>query len=384
MQALPEYRLSARAGYGYIPGLDGVRCLAVAIVMIAHAGYERIVPGGLGVTVFFFISGFLITRLLLAEASEKGRIGIGNFYIRRFLRLLPALYVMLAVTSVALIVLGTPPLLREVATALTYTANYLFVALEFQDAAAAAGQGLPGVRVAPWSHLWSLAVEEHFYLLFPLLLMLNLQNLKRMAWICLGLCAAALAWRLTTLHVLHWPSNYNYVATDTRIDSLVWGCLLSLLLHIAPDGAWRRWLTGLIPFILAGGLVVFSLVYRDDMFRESFRYTIQGIALFIGVLNLYFWRPLDFALKLLEVPLVSWLGRVSYGLYLWHMPVYDLTQQITGLEPGGAVFLLVAVGVTLLVTSLSFYLVERPVVALRKRFGAHIPLRIGVQESANP
>ncbi|MEZ5967566.1 MAG: acyltransferase [Hyphomonas sp.] len=384
MQGISEHLLKARAGYGYIPGLDGVRCLAVALVMVAHAGYERLVPGGLGVTIFFFISGFLITRLLLAEADAKGRIGLGNFYIRRFLRLLPALYVMLAVTSAVLVfVLATPPLFAEVATALTYTANYLFASLQFQDAAAAAGQGLPGVRVAPWSHLWSLAIEEHFYLLFPLVLMLNLQRPKRMVWICLALCVAALAWRLATLHILHWPSQYNYVATDTRIDSLVWGCLLSILLHVSPDGAWRRWLVGAAPVVLAAILMLGSLMYRDEAFRESFRYTIQGIALFIGILNLYFWRPVAPVVRVLELPLMSWLGRVSYGLYLWHLPVYILTRRIAGDQLSQPAFILFAVSVTLLATSLSYYLIERPIVALRQRFGAHIPRPGAVQESAN-
>ena len=245
------------------------------------------------------------------------------------------------------------------------------------------GQGLPGVRVAPWSHLWSLAIEEHFYLLFPLVLMLNLQRPKRMVWICLALCVAALAWRLATLHILHWPSQYNYVATDTRIDSLVWGCLLSILLHVSPDGAWRRWLVGAAPVVLAAILMLGSLMYRDEAFRESFRYTIQGIALFIGILNLYFWRPVAPVVRVLELPLMSWLGRVSYGLYLWHLPVYILTRRIAGDQLSQPAFILFAVSVTLLATSLSYYLIERPIVALRQRFGAHIPRPGAVQESAN-
>jgi len=94
--------ISPKAVYGHIPGLDGLRAFAVLIVMVAHVGYSHIVPGGFGVTVFFFISGFLITRLLLAENDAKGGIGLKNFYIRRFLRLLPALYVMLGITSAGL------------------------------------------------------------------------------------------------------------------------------------------------------------------------------------------------------------------------------------------------------------------------------------------
>ena len=244
MQTPPDYRLPARTGYGYIPGLDGVRCIAVMMVIIAHAGFDHIVPGGLGVTVFFFISGFLITRLLLAETVKEGRVGLGKFYIRRFLRLLPALYVMLVVTWAILVAMGTPPRPVEVITAFTYTGNYLYTHLAFLDFNAAAGLGEPGVRVAPWEHLWSLAIEEHFYLLFPLLIVMFRKRLDSLIWVCAFLIVAALLWRLTTLHVLGWPPKYNYAATDARIDSLVWGCLLSILLHLRPGGAWRRWLTG--------------------------------------------------------------------------------------------------------------------------------------------
>jgi peptidoglycan/LPS O-acetylase OafA/YrhL len=354
-------RLSPAAGFGYIPGLDGVRCIAVMLVLIAHAGFDGIVPGGLGVTIFFFISGFLITRLLLAEAATSGTVALGRFYIRRFLRLLPALYLMLVITWAILIAMGTPPKLWELITAFTYTANYLYVYHAFTG----------DLRVAPWEHLWSLAIEEHFYLLFPVLVLLLRNNLKRLVVACLVICALALCWRYTAALVLEFPLKYNYAATEARLDSLVWGCLLSILLQVSPGGAWRRWLTGLVPLALAAGLMLVSLLYRDEIFRETLRYSVQGIALFIAVLNLYFWRPMDWAITLLENPLFAWIGRISYGLYLWHMPVFAFTGDLTGRTVGDPVFIALAMAASFAVTAASFYLVERRITGLRKRFGSH-------------
>ena len=144
--------LSSEAKYGYIPGLDGLRALAVLIVMVAHVGFSHIVPGGFGVTVFFFISGFLITRLLIAESEKKGQIELKSFYIRRFLRLLPALFYMLIVTGLTFTFLGNPPGLVETLAAVGYVMNYQTIGLAFQGM----------VQEGPWGHLWSLAVEEHF------------------------------------------------------------------------------------------------------------------------------------------------------------------------------------------------------------------------------
>ena len=117
-------RLSPRAEYGYIHGLDGIRAIAVMIVILAHTGLTTIIPGGFGVTVFFFISGFLITRLLLAEREKNGFVHLGNFYTRRFLRLLPALFAMVVVTAVFMIAMGDTPRQRDLLSGLGYFMNY--------------------------------------------------------------------------------------------------------------------------------------------------------------------------------------------------------------------------------------------------------------------
>lgn len=352
------YVISPQAKYEYIPGLDGIRALAVLLVMISHTGLEHILPGGFGVTVFFFVSGFLITRLLLAETQHNGFIALKAFYIRRFLRLMPALYAMIAVVFMGLWVLGNPPPLMELVTSLTYTMNYYKIWLEVNGIA----------QTGPWGHLWSLAVEEHFYLLFPLILILFKRSALK---ICIGLCMAALLWRLVVILGLGLPGTYNYFASETRLDSILYGCLLSLTLHhYGVSGALKK-MMGLLPITLAGLLLVFCFLFRDSVFRETLRYTLQGIALFVIILNLYFHSPFSRGTKILEWPFLRWTGRISYGLYLWHIPVYLYLDQHTPIEFASPTYMVSSIALTYLVAALSFRFVETPVIGLRRKFGSH-------------
>lgn len=353
--------ISAEAKFGYIPGLDGLRAIAVLIVLIAHAGWYHIIPGGFGVTVFFFISGFLITRLLLAETDKDGQIGLKNFYIRRFLRLLPALFAMVLVSGAFFLVMGHGVKPWEALAAFTYTMNYHNVWLAFE--------GIP--REGPWEHLWSLAVEEHFYLLFPLILILFRKHLGRAILACLAICIGALLWRLTAHYALNMPSEYTYAATEARLDSIVYGCLLSLMLHKTNTRQFLHRLIGWGPMIIAAGLFLFAFLYRDDSFRETFRYSLQGMALFISILNLYFWPRLRMAIGLLEFKPAKWVGRISYGLYLWHIPVMISVEKYLGYSLGSLEFVVLSFGLTFLLTTISFYYLEKPIVALRRKFGSH-------------
>lgn len=350
-----------QARYGYIPGLDGVRALAVMMVIIAHIGFEHIIPGGFGVTVFFFISGFLITRLLLAELGASGGIDLPKFYIRRFLRLLPALYVMLLTTGAVLILMGDVPKLWETIAAFTWTMNYHYAVLAFTNE----------LRVAPWEHLWSLAVEEHFYLIYPLVLVGFRRNLPLALKVSLAICVASLIWRLTTIHVLDFPGKYNYAATETRMESIVWGCMLSLGLHLYPTSAvWRR-LVGPVPVLAALCVLLVCFLYREEAFRETFRYTLQGAGLFVCVLNLFFWPVLRPVVGLLDREPFGWTGRVSYGLYLWHMPALMFSHSYLGFQVGTPAYMAFGVAFSFALAALSYYAVERPVMGLRRRFGSH-------------
>lgn len=355
-------QITPTARFGYIPGLDGIRAFAVMVVLIAHLGFGHIIPGGFGVTVFFFISGFLITRLLIAEGSKDDGINLPRFYIRRFLRLLPALYVMLVVTTLIMLAMGDVPKLWESVAAVTYTMNYHYAVLAFTGEA----------RVAPWEHLWSLAVEEHFYLLFPLLLVAFRQRLKTALYVCLALCAVALAWRVTTIHALGFPPLYNYAATETRMDSILWGCALSLALHVYGDRSFWKHLVGPIALGLATIVLLYCFIERSTDFRQTFRYTLQGAALAVCVLNLMFWTRLRILVTALEWAPIAWIGRVSYGLYLWHMPALMFASAYMGFETGSPAYLIAGTVLSFAFTTASYYGVERPLMGLRRRFGSHV------------
>lgn len=355
VSALPE-----QAGYGFIPGLDGLRALSVLIVIIAHMGFEHIVPGGFGVTVFFFISGFLITRLLLAENAAKGTIKLGKFYARRFIRLYPALLYMIFLSSALYIALGYGrPSVLEIAAGIGYFTNVFQVQSHIH-----------GIEpFMPWTHLWSLAVEEHFYLGFPLLLVLFRKNTKRLAFALGGIIVAAAIWRIYIVFGTNIPaSEYNYMMTDARIDSLAWGCLLSVILHNLRSVEQLDWLIGLVPSAFATMGILASFLIRDDSFRYTLRFSLQGLSIFVLMLNLYYWRVLAFAFSILDFKPIAWLGTISYALYLWHVPILDLAVRSFG---GGLDVRILAVLVSVLMAAFSFYMVEKPFIALRRKYGSH-------------
>ncbi len=355
--------LTPSAAYGYIPGLNGLRAIAVLIVIVAHYGSASLIPGGFGVTTFFFISGFLITRLLIAEKKSKGKIGLKQFYIRRLIRLYPALIAMVIPTTVYFMIMGYGgPTLTEFAAALGYFTN------AFQVSVRSAGDALPFMS---WTHLWSLAVEEHFYLVFPIIVAACGVVTKSLRNTLIAVIVIIPLWRLYIaggrLNVS--ASDYTYMMSDARFDSLAWGCLLTVLLDKAGD---IKKFKGLIGWGAVGAglaLLAVSFAFRDETFRMTWRYSLQGAGLFLLFLNLYFFRRLKFAFKILEWSPIAWIGTVSYGLYLWHYPVLDATRRLLDSEP---LIISVAVIASVVITAISYYGVEQPFTALRKRYGAHI------------
>jgi peptidoglycan/LPS O-acetylase OafA/YrhL len=361
LTATDNRRLSETAKFGYIPGLDGLRAIAVLIVMVAHLGFQNIVPGGFGVTIFFFISGFLITRLLLAE-SEKSGIGLKNFYARRFVRLYPALLFMLFGT-VALYGLGGVgrPSALEFSAGILYFMNFYHIFAVIPS---------DGLFIMPWTHLWSLAVEEHFYLMFPAFMLFCQGRWKRAAWGLTALLFIIPLWRTYVMFGTDLPySEYNYMMTDARFDSLAWGCLLSVLLHIKGNLKAFKPLLGVAPTIIAGAAILSSFVIRDETFRFTARYSVQGAALFVLVLNFYYLKALSFAVTIMEWRWLAWVGQISYALYLWHVPIFMFLHEAKDPTP---ISILITIILTFAISAVSFYFVEKPFVTLRKRFGAHI------------
>lgn len=335
-----------------LPQLDGVRALAILIVYLAHCGLSHVVPGGFGVTVFFFLSGYLITTLLRIERAATGGVSLGAFYLRRALRILPPMYLTLAVSGL-LYGLGLLDWMQVDAAAVLGQATFLtnYPALFGTE------------RVLPVP-LWSLAIEEHFYLAFPVAfaLWLGRRSPGRAALACLAVCGLVLAVRcLNVWRLADYSLNYSW--THTRIDAILFGCCLGLWNNpvVPADHAWRP----KPRHVAAAGLVILAtLAVRDPAFRESLRYTVQSAALFVPFAALLHGRG----------ALVRWLGSApmrrlglwSYSFYLVHPTVIALIQH---LRPGSGPLVLIAAGLppTLAFCALMQAAVERPCARLRRR-----------------
>lgn len=349
-----------------IPSLDGIRAASFLVVFVAHAGLERYVPGGFGVTVFFFLSGYLITTLLRSEQERRGHINLRHFWLRRVLRIWPAFYTVLALATVLtlLIDFGTPLSWPALAAQLLHVTNFWTIA--HTEAGQPIGTGV----------YWSLAVEEHFYLLFPWIF-IGMQRLRldgrRQALLLWSLCALALAWRCWLVLCCHVPTNRTYMGSDTRLDSILFGCALAVWRNPMLDapvhsadavpGQARRWAWAYVPASLA--VLGFCLVYRNDAFRETFRYSLQGVALtvlFTAAVRFPAWP----AFRWLNSRPMERIGALSYALYLVHFTMLFLVARALPGWPAVAVALL-ALALSLLLAQLSFRYIEAPCARLRKR-----------------
>ncbi|MGH7284641.1 MAG: acyltransferase family protein [Polyangiaceae bacterium] len=341
----------------HVPSLDGIRACSFLLVFVAHAGLGAIVPGGFGVTVFFFLSGYLITTWLRIEHEKSKTVRFGFFYLRRALRILPSFYLVLALAAAAaylgVVPNGVSP--RALAAQALHLANYWIVAHGY------------GGQPAGTGVYWSLAVEEHFYLAFPLLFLtisrLTRTPLKR-ASVLLAICALVLAWRCALVLLLSSPPDRTYVASDTRIDSILFGCALALFGNPALDEtrfSERTWKRVLLPAALL--VLTATFVVRNGAWRETFRYTIQGIALgplFIAAVRYPKWG----VFRLLNLRFVSFLGVLSYPLYLVHHVVLEaLTPSLgAGLECAIAAF-----AISFAIAWTIHEVVEKPSARLRRR-----------------
>jgi peptidoglycan/LPS O-acetylase OafA/YrhL len=350
---------------GAIPSLDGIRALAVLLVFFAHGGFEGLVPGGLGVTTFFVLSGFLITTLMRREHAVNGRIRYGSFYLRRLLRLMPPLLVVVAIAAVlaASDVIGGDFTVGGLLAALFYFGNYFVIAHDFN--------GLPaGIGV-----VWSLAIEEHFYLVFPPLaaLLLRTGRTRTSFAVLASLCAAIAAWRCWLVW-RGWPEAHLTMATDTRADAILIGCLMAL--------CWNPWLDrvparsatadlGIAATCIA--VLVATLLYRNEVFRLTARYTVQSIAI-APLIYLAVARASYRPFRWLNARPLVYLGTISYTVYLSHHVILEgmvrhwPTLSRPWLMIGGAVL-------TLIVAEAMRRWVEQPFAKLRLRLHAAPPSR---------
>ena len=350
-------------GAFHIPSLDGLRAVSFGIVFVAHAGLEHFVPGGFGVTVFFFLSGFLITTLMRTEFVKSGTLSLKAFYLRRVLRILPPFYFVLSVATAltGLAILGGTLDRQAVAAQFLHYANYWIVAHGYS------GQAL-GTGV-----YWSLAVEEHFYFLFPWLYLL-LRRLRashrRQAIILWSVCGLILLWRCVLVFWLNAPTDRTYLASETRFDSILFGAALAVwgnpVLDGDPKGTPGFWKYVMFPASIA--VLLLGFLWRDDQFRETARYTLQGLALAPIFIVAIRW-PEFLPFRFLNTKAVAFVGVLSYSLYLTHhlviFAVHKYLPQVHGLVQG-AIALVLALGI-----SYGIYLaIEKPCAKLRKRLNA--------------
>jgi peptidoglycan/LPS O-acetylase OafA/YrhL len=343
----------------HIPSLDGLRAISFLLVFVAHCGLEGYVPGGFGVTIFFFLSGFLITTLMRAEFLAHQAVDFRHFWLRRAFRILPPFYIVLCAAIAAALAFDPPGSLSgsAVAAQLLHVTNYWIIA-----------RGDGGLPVGTGVY-WSLAVEEHFYLLFPWVYV-GMQRLRvpqyGQALALWALCAIVLLWRCVLVYHFQVDMNRTYMATDTRLDSILFGCALAVWKNPVLDELHldeRIWKYAVLPIALA--TLIASMIFRDPGFRETARYSLQGVALtfvFIAAIRFPSWAPF----RVLNLRPLTIIGLLSYSLYLLHFTVIVAVKRwLPDAAPvlqGAASF-----AASMMLAWIMYVSVERPFARLRRQ-----------------
>ena len=344
---------------GYVRALDGVRGVAVGLVFLFHLRVAGFGAGYLGVDVFFVLSGFLITSLVLDELRRTGRIALTSFWARRVRRLLPALVLLLLVVALVTWLTATfserATLRGDLLAATAYVANWHFISTS--------GYFVSTGIESPLQHTWSLAIEEQFYLIWPLLLTALVLVVKRPR-IAVGVLAALGVAGSAALLATQWSPGAverAYMGTDSRIFEPLVGALGAVLVAHPRSRPVVDRLGGSLILLGAAGLIVGLIVIRPD--TAVYYY---GGALGVSAATLLLVAPLWLGhgralRRALEWAPLVWLGAISYGVYLWHWPmtIWLGVRQTRGLEAGirGAAVVLCTVGAA----AISYYAIERPI-----------------------
>jgi peptidoglycan/LPS O-acetylase OafA/YrhL len=288
---------------GYRPDLDGLRAISILLVILTHAHLPWTIDGGdTGVTAFFVLSGYLITRLLLEERARTGRIDLKAFYLRRILRLGPAMILLVAFVAIASIVVAWPGNWEfGIASCLLYVSNWVQVL---------------GIQIDPLGHTWSLAIEEQFYVLWPTLLVLVAP--RRLLWIAIiGVVAGTIARTIS-------DGTFEYFSTVTRGDAILVGCAFAIGRVRLPSWA---------------GVAGVAVLIVASCLNQSHDVTIPAAMLAAGLVVVSEWRPLG---------VLAPIGRRAYGLYLWNWPLTILFGPLAAI-------------LTFPAAELSYRLIERPI-----------------------
>lgn len=346
----------------YMPGLDGLRALSVLAVIAYHLDLKWAQGGLLGVGIFFVLSGYLITDQILLEWKTYRRLSLMDFWLRRIRRLLPAMICMLGFVAVWLIG-SDPPLFQalkgEFLSSLFYVNNWYLI---FHEVSYFESFGPP----SPIGHLWSLSIEEQFYLVWPIVLVIGIKLAPRrgklMLWLLAGAAVSALA-----MAVIYEPGtdpSRVYYGTDTRAFALLIGAALAVI--------WPSWkLNGAIStsarslLDVSGSLglvilmiLIFGTNKLDDwLYRGGFLF----IALLTAAITAVLVHPASRLGKIMGCEPLKWIGKRSYSLYIWHYPVMILTNSAANVEAGGLGRVFLQLAISLLLSALSYKYVEEPI-----------------------
>ena len=352
----------------YLPSIDSLRALAVLAVIIYHVDVNYLPGGFLGVDLFFVLSGYLISSLIIKEYKKTGSVNLYNFYIRRARRLLPAVYFMITVGLVVMVLFNEVLLRKSHLDAIfgyLYSSNwwYIFHKLDYFDSFGAQ---------SPFKHLWSLAIEEQFYMIFPLLFLLvnrkkkskdgTYKLNKNFLYVVLGLIIVSLI-----AHILLFDINNIsriYFGTDTRAFSLLVGVVGAILypmerLH-AKVTLQQNMIYSVVSLVSIATLItvmIYTSEYNTWLYRGGF--------LLVAVLGLIViissGKQHTLMSRLLSFKPVVFIGKISYSLYLWHFPVLVLTTPVSEIGNPNIYFVILRVILTFVVAIVSYVFVETPI-----------------------
>jgi len=344
--------------------LDGLRGVSILAVMGFHAGSRVIRGGHLGVDMFFVLSGFLITFLLLQEQQNHGSINLKNFYIRRALRLLPAMIFLLVLSGAYASLMAPSADATAINKGILYT--ILYSSNWYQ---AFNGMG----EFGPLSHTWSLSIEEQFYILWPLLVIVLLRLFGRSRYVITLLILSILlvAYNRARLWNGSMDISRAYFGLDTRADAILTGCLAAFLVffNMLPPIAVRfSQLLSITIILLVGAMGLLSSNHDPYLYFGGFTF----FALLIGALIILLLEtPPEPLNRMLEFRPLVWIGRISYGLYLWHIPTFYLCS--TMFPRASLMRLGLQVFLTFVIAGFSYYVIELPFLKLKEGFKTATP-----------
>jgi peptidoglycan/LPS O-acetylase OafA/YrhL len=347
---------------GYLPTLDGWRAVAILIVVVAHlvdsiigwlgSGAESLRTfshyGGVGVNIFFAISGLLITTRLLHGSDERGRFSLRSFYVRRIFRILPPFAVLIGVLSLLLVLRIVAVSGRDIVRAVVLASNY---------------GPEPGWYLA---HTWSLSLEEHFYLLWPLFLLWLTP--RRAIPFAIVACLCISVWRVADIHFQIVPPTAGVVSwrTDTQVDCILWGAVIACILQVERTRGWlvpliSPSLTIVLLALFIGSIVALGYWPRLQHLVRFFQPIIIGLVLAGTVLH-----SSSKLGKILEMPCLRWIGRISYSLYLWQQ-LFLIPRSEFAQSPRWIQTFPVNIVAAFAFAAVSYYVIERPAIALGHR-----------------